>query len=58
MKKPVAAPKAEKKIDWDAVCERNRQKCNKLTDEERRHLRAKALQIIYSSDAEPPARSR
>ena len=58
MKKAAASPKTVKKIDWDAVCERNRQKCNKLTDEERRHLRAKALQLIYSSDAETPARSR
>ncbi len=54
MKKTVAA----KKIDWEAVCEQTRQRCNRLSDEERRNLRGKALRLIYSSHAETPARSR
>ena len=54
MKKPVAS----KKTDWEAECERTRQRCNKLPEDERRILREKALRLIYSSHAEPPARSR
>ncbi len=54
MKKAAAA----KKIDWEAVCEQTRQQCNKLSEEDRRSLREKALRLIYSSHAETPARSR
>ncbi len=54
MKKPVAA----KKIDWEAECERIRQRCNRLTDDERRALREKALRLIYYSNAKAPARGR
>jgi len=54
MKKAVAA----KKIDWDAECERTRQRCNRLSDDERRALREKALRLIYHSNAEAPARGR
>ena len=54
MKKTMAS----KKIDWETVCEQTRQRCNKLSDEERRSLREKALRLIYSSHAETPARSR
>ena len=54
MKKPVAS----NKTDWEAECEHTRQRCNKLPEEERRTLREKALRLIYSSHAEPPARSR
>jgi hypothetical protein len=49
---------AGRKIDWEAVCEQTRQRCNKLSSEERRNLREKALRLIYSSNAETPARSR
>jgi hypothetical protein len=59
MKKTATPKPAKKKIDWEAVCEENRQRCNKLTDEERRRLRDHALRIIYSTtDAEAPTRSR
>jgi hypothetical protein len=54
MKKAVAA----KKIDWEAVCEQTRQRCNGLSNDERRSLREKALRLIYSSHAETPARRR
>ena len=57
MKKKAATAKG-KKIDWDAVCERTRQRCNKLSEEERHRLRAEALRIIYSGDAQTSARSR
>lgn len=55
-KKPLRTRK--KPIDWEAVCEENRQKCNQLTDEERRRYRDYALRLIYSADAEAPTRSR
>jgi hypothetical protein len=54
MKKAVTA----KKIDWEAECERTRQRCNRLSGDERRLLREKALRLIYSSNAETPARGR
>jgi hypothetical protein len=41
-----------------AACERTRQACNKLTDNERRRLHEDALAIIYGHDAKIPARSR
>jgi hypothetical protein len=49
MKKTSVKPKSQPEIDWEAVCERTRQRCNKLSDEERRRLRAQALKIIYSA---------
>jgi hypothetical protein len=57
MKKKPSAQQA-KQIDWDAVCEENRRFCNKLSDEERRRLRDKALRVIYSADAQATTRSR
>lgn len=57
MKKKPAIAKA-KAIDWEAVCERTRQRCNKLSEEEHRRLRNEALRIIYSADAEAAACSR
>ena len=42
MKKAVAP----KPIDWEAVCEQTRQRCNKLSDDERRSLREKARLLI------------
>ena len=58
MKKQPITTKSKKKIDWDAVCERTRQRCNKLSEEERHRFRAETLRIIYSADAEAPTRSR
>jgi len=55
-KSPVQRPK--KAIDWEAVCERNRRECSSLSDEERRRLQTEALRIIYTANAEAPARSR
>ena len=56
--KKVAMPGKGKRIDWDKVCEQTRQRCNKLSDDERRQLRAKALHLIYRSDAKAATRSR
>lgn len=56
MKKSSAAK--PKPVDWGAVCERTRQAGNKLSDEERRRLKDKAIQIIYSTDAQATTRSR
>lgn len=58
MKKKAAAASRKKPINWEAVCEENRQQCNKLTDAERRRFRDHALRLIYSADAETPTRSR
>jgi hypothetical protein len=58
MKKKPSVSKPVKLSDLDAACERNRQACNKLSDEERRHYRDLALRTIYSTDAETPARRR
>jgi hypothetical protein len=58
MKKSSAKEQSEQR-DWIlAGCEENRQRCNKLSDEERRRLREKALAIIHGHDAKTPARSR
>lgn len=57
MKKKPAALKA-KKIDWGKVCEETRQRCNRLTEEERERLETEALRIIYGHSAKAPARSR
>jgi hypothetical protein len=57
MKQKPATSKV-KRIDWESVCERTRQRCNKLSDEERRRYRAEALRIIYSADAKAAARCR
>ena len=43
-KKP--GTRKERKIDWDAVCERTRKRCNKLSGEARRRLRAEAFHLI------------
>ena len=47
-----------KKTNWEAECERTRQRCNKLSEDERRCLREKALSLIYSSNAQAPTRRR
>ena len=39
-------------------CEQLRQKCNKMTDAERRKARQHALNIVYGTDATKPARRR
>ena len=57
--RPSARAKAAEGRDYIlAACERVRQQCNSLSDEERRQLRLKALRIIYGHDAQPDARSR
>jgi len=58
MTKKSAHPKPRKKIDWDAVCERTRQRCNKLTEEEREHYHEVALSLIYGNHGQIPARRR
>jgi hypothetical protein len=40
-----------------ASCERTRQACNKLTGDERKLLREKALSMIYGHEAKTSARS-
>ena len=44
MKKAVAS----KKINWEAVCEETRQRCNKLSDEARHSLREKCRPVIFA----------
>lgn len=41
-----------------AAAERTRQRCNKLSEKEMKHLREKALAIIYGHDAKATAGSR
>ncbi len=52
------AGRKARRIDWDAVCERTRQRCNKLSDSRRKELVDVALGIIYSAHAEPTVRRR
>ena len=47
MKQQSATAKPKKPVDWDAVCERTRQRCNNLTEKERERLQDEALRIIY-----------
>lgn len=56
--KNKAAKRKGKQIDWEAVCERTRQRCNKLSKEELHRLEAEALRIIYGADAKAAAHSR
>jgi hypothetical protein len=49
MKTKRTVTKTKKKIDWDEVCERTRQRCNKLSDEENERLLQEGLRIIYGS---------
>ncbi|HEV2436077.1 MAG TPA: hypothetical protein VG077_08755 [Verrucomicrobiae bacterium] len=58
MKKPSIKAQPKREAEILAACERTRQACNKLTDEERRELRQRALAIIYGHDAKISARSR
>jgi uncharacterized membrane protein len=57
MKKPSAKEKQAQHDEILAAAERTRQACNKLSDEERRELRQRALAIIYGHDAKITARS-
>jgi hypothetical protein len=54
------APKEKlQRRDWLlAECEKLRQECNTLTDEQRRAARQHALQIIYGTNATAPAGRR
>jgi hypothetical protein len=58
MKKKAAKVKTNKTIDWEAVCDRARQRCSKHSPEERRRFRDEALRIIYGAHAEAATRSR
>ena len=58
MKKELDTRKSKKKIDWDVACERTRQRCNKLTDDERHELLEEALRLIYGANATAQTRSR
>ena len=58
MKQQSATAKPKKPVDWDAVCERTRQRCNKLTETERKDLLEEGLKIIYGADATTPTRRR
>ena len=58
MKKILDTHKSKKKIDWDAACERTRQRGNKLTDEERHELLEEALRLIYGANATAQTRRR
>ena len=57
MKKLSAKGQEKRRQEILASCERTRQQCNRLNEEERRQLRAEALAIIYGHDAKIPARS-
>jgi len=58
MKKQSAKTSELSRKEILAGCERTRHACNKLSDEERRQLREKALAVINGHDAKKPARSR
>ena len=58
MKKSALQSKITRRDYLLASCEATRQACNRLTTEERRALREKALAIIYGHDAKLAARSR
>ncbi len=56
-KKPEPA-RRKKRIDWDAVSEQTRQRCNKLSDEDHDRLFEEAVRIINASDAKVSVRRR
>ena len=58
MKKKSAKEQKQERDEILAACERTRQECNTLNDEERRQLLEEGLRIIYGSDAKTTARSR
>ena len=58
MKKPSIKAQHKREEEILAACERTRQSCNKLNDEERRELRQRALAIIHGHDAKITARCR
>jgi len=58
MKKPSIKVQQKREEEILAACERTRQACNKLNDEDRRELRQHALAIIHGHDAKISARCR
>ncbi len=58
MKKNSTATKVRRRAKLLASCNETRRLCNQLSDEERDRLREKALQLIYSSDANASTGSR
>jgi vacuolar-type H+-ATPase subunit H len=57
MKKLPTKAQEKRRKHINASCDKMRQECNKLTNEERQQLHAEALAIIYGHDAKIPARS-
>ncbi len=47
-----------KRLDWDKIARETRQRCNTLTDAERKELEELAFQIIYGAHAHSPVRRR
>ncbi|MCU0786471.1 MAG: hypothetical protein MUF81_20990 [Verrucomicrobia bacterium] len=58
MKKKSAKQQDKERDEILASCERTRQACNKLPEEERRRYHDLALAMIYGHDAKTTARSR
>jgi hypothetical protein len=58
MKSRTAEEKEARRKWLLATCEETRQRCNKLTDQERRRLREKALAFIHGHHAKATAGSR
>lgn len=58
MKKSPANEQQKQRAWILAGCEENRQRCNKLSDEERKRLREKTLAFIHGHDAKAPAGRR
>ena len=57
--KNTGAKAKERGSDWLLEeCEKLRQKGNRMTDEERRQARQRALKIIYGTDATKPSGRR
>ena len=58
MKKSLPKNQSEQRVQILAECEELRQRCNQMSDKERRAARDRALAIIYGSDATKPTRRR
>jgi hypothetical protein len=54
--KTKAKKKPVKRLNWDKIAEETRQRCNKLTDSERKERVDLAFQIIYGTHAATPVR--
>ena len=54
--KTKAKKRPARRPDWDKIAEETRQRCNKLSDAERKELVELAFQIIYGPHAATPIR--